>query len=225
VNSARAAAIGGLAATLVVAVSLAPRMMHGSQEFHPTAATQVVAPSDTMDTEVTTSTTLLAPTSITAPDLGQRVTAVEGRVNTVEQRVTVVEQRATVPTTLISPLVETRTAPTPTSEVTLTPTPEVDAPTHTPVTVAPVVEETTTTTTVPTFACTVEIRGDRFIIVRSNKPRIRLILQAPGMESYWGGTTDAGGIWAGNLGVDAITVSAEVPDEVGAGSCSAQVQS
>lgn len=86
----RAAAIGGLAATFVVAVSLAPMLGHDAKpvQYRPTA-------------EVTPATLAPEPepTAIVEPAIVERMPAVEVRVDKVEERVTNLEAKVDPPTT------------------------------------------------------------------------------------------------------------------------------
>jgi hypothetical protein len=86
----RAAAIGGLAATFVVAASLAPKLMsnpnevsvhNSSTESAFVESTTATAPPDTTTTEAPTTTTI-------APPIEQRVTVIEHKVQAIEATTT-----------------------------------------------------------------------------------------------------------------------------------------
>lgn len=98
----RAAAIGGLAATLVVAASLAPKLTSHptEQAFHQTAAEETTT--TTVEPAPTTTTTTVVPTTIAEPAVTERVGKVEERVTVLEQAVPTTT--TTVPLVLTAPL-------------------------------------------------------------------------------------------------------------------------
>jgi hypothetical protein len=90
----RAALIGGLAATLVVAASLAPKLVGGPGEVtvRNSSTDAALAVDDTTTSTTasadTTTSTAPAPTTTTAPSLAKRVDKVEERVTVIEKIVT-----------------------------------------------------------------------------------------------------------------------------------------
>lgn len=151
----RAAAVGGLAATLVVAAAFAPRLLAGSgaQPYRPASDTAVLSAEPPATVPVTVAAEVAAPAAETgpqaapvgeAPVTAERVTKVEEKVIAIDQRVTILEQRSTTTTTTATGSTTTTTAQ---GRATL-PTPTQPVGSETTTTLAP-----TTTTTAKVFSC------------------------------------------------------------------------
>jgi hypothetical protein len=99
-SNIRSALIGGLAATFVVAASLAPKVLHSDNpsdvRFHQTTAAEEI----TSSTEGATTPTTEAPTTTTTAEVAQRVTHLEQRVTVIEQSTTTTTPPPAVPPTV-----------------------------------------------------------------------------------------------------------------------------
>ena len=85
----RAAAIGGLAATLVVAASLAPKLLsHPTEVDVHNSSTESALVESTTTTAAPDTTTTEAPTTTTTAAIEQRVTVVENKVARIEATTT-----------------------------------------------------------------------------------------------------------------------------------------
>jgi hypothetical protein len=100
-SNIRSALVGGLAATFVVAASLAPRLTSNDRAevtVRQTSSDALPEESTSTSTTVETTTTTAAPTTTTTAALESRVTKVEQRVAVIEQTTTTTVPKPTTPT-------------------------------------------------------------------------------------------------------------------------------
>lgn len=174
----RSAAIGGLAATFIVAAAFAPKLMShpAKQTFHQTAAEATVADEMTPTSEPTTTeapTTTAAPADI-APPQADRIQVVEKRVDGLDQRVTAIESQSTTTTmhapAHLGPLDPSHTSSDPgpvMAPIEQQPLPIAPAPT--PTTTAPTATTTSTTMTTGPVVTFVRYRDDGSAVFRSDQ--------------------------------------------------------
>jgi hypothetical protein len=100
-SNIRSALVGGLAATFVVAASLAPRLASNDRAevtVRQTSSDALPEESTSTSTTLETTTATAAPTTTTTPSLESRVTKVEQRVTVIEQTTTTTVPKPTTPT-------------------------------------------------------------------------------------------------------------------------------
>jgi hypothetical protein len=100
-SNIRSALVGGLAATFVVAASLAPRLASNDRAevtVRQSSSDALAEESTSTSTTLETTTTTAAPTTTTTAPLESRVTKVEQRVTVIEQTTTTTVPKPTTPT-------------------------------------------------------------------------------------------------------------------------------
>jgi hypothetical protein len=98
-SNIRSALVGGLAATFVVAASLAPRLASNDRvEVTVRQSSSEALPDESTSTTLETTTTTAPATTTTTASLESRVTKVEQRVTVIEQTTTTTVPRPTTPT-------------------------------------------------------------------------------------------------------------------------------